>query len=219
MMSVAIERPAQPRTEAPSGRLRRPESEASPDWFRSGAGKGAIQKDLDQLTSERQGKLDQIEAAERRRGTDQKPLAYTVECAGSAVTEAQKILDDANRELRRARGALVAFNSGIDSEVEAGRRSLARSRDPQIREFLGWCDNQHRLTLNRASAKKTATGEPKYNIESGTYSTDVVVDYSRASLRLEALNAAKVKAEALSFVADADVGEQLDTLRASVPAL
>ena len=219
-MTTVIERSGQPRTEATSGRLRRPESEASPAWFLQGAGKDVIQADLNRLTLGRQAKLDLIQTAEQRRVTGQKPLADAVGRARSAVALAQQVLDNANLKLRQARGALVSFDGGIDSEVESARRALARSRDPQIREFLGWCDQQHALTLEHASAKITQTGEEIYNLESGMHTTPVSIDYTKTQSRLRALIDAKVKVEKeLSYVADADVGERLAALREAIPAL
>lgn len=96
MMTTVIERPNQTKTEAPSGRLRRPESESSPDWFKAGAGKDVIQADLDELTLQRQRKLDVIADAESR-------LAHDRPALESKVTSASKRVHKIQRELETAR--------------------------------------------------------------------------------------------------------------------
>lgn len=84
---------------------------------------------------------------------------------------------------------------------------------------MDWCSKQHQLSLEHASPKVTQTGEPKYNLESGKLSTEVEIDYTKMQNRLNALTDARVKTESLSYLADANVGKQLDALRESVPSL
>ena len=167
---------------------------------------------------ERQVLVKKLADVTRREEKALPPLAKQREAAMRAHSAATKALKEAETEINRAVTADRQARRQFDRERDDHQAALRKTADPAIDEFIA----EHRAVLDKERRdwlwlRHIEEKRDGYGAGGPTYA--IWTNEQAMKERHESIRAAIESAEALKLEAVVDVADQLDKLRATIPAL